>query len=96
MKNIDEIKNILQGHKKEIQDNYGVIILGIFGSYARNEADEDSNIDILIDLEKPLGFKYFELWEYLEKLLNCKVDLVRAKLVHERLKESIFDELVSI
>ena len=51
---------------------------------------------ILIEIERPIGLKYFELWDYIEKLLSCEVDLVRAKLLREEIREGILKEVVSI
>ena len=96
MKTIKEIKQILSAHKEEIRERYGVIIIGIFGSYARNEQNKRSDVDILIEIEKPIGLKFFELWDYIEKLLGCEVDLVRAKLLREELEDVILSEVVSL
>lgn len=96
MKELKEVKSILTKHKEEIRKKYGVIIIGIFGSYAKGVQREVSDIDILIELERPIGLKFFELWENLEKLLGCKVDLVRAKLLREEIKQYVLRELVAI
>ncbi|MCD6239884.1 MAG: nucleotidyltransferase family protein [Thermotogae bacterium] len=96
MKTVKEIKQILSAHKEEIRERYGVIIIGIFGSYARNEQNKRSDVDILIEIEKPIGLKFFELWDYIEKLLGCEVDLVRAKLLREELEDVILSEVVSL
>jgi len=96
MKSLEEIKKILSEHKEEIRRKYGVVILGIFGSYARGEQKKNSDVDILIEIEKPIGLKFFELWEELEKLLNCEVDLVREKLLREEIKSDVFKEVVRI
>ncbi|MEM3393913.1 MAG: nucleotidyltransferase family protein [Candidatus Methanomethylicia archaeon] len=96
MSNIEEIKRILADYKENIREKYGVIIIGIFGSYVRGEEKETSDIDILIEIEKPIGLKFFELWDGLEKLLNCKVDLVRAKLLREEIKDDILKEVIYI
>uniref|UniRef100_A0A7C2Z2I3 Nucleotidyltransferase n=1 Tax=Hydrogenobacter sp. TaxID=2152829 RepID=A0A7C2Z2I3_9AQUI len=96
MSKIEEIKKILIERKEEIREKYGVIILGVFGSYARGEEKETSDIDILVEIEKPIGLKFFELWDWLEKLLNCKVDLVRAKLLREEIKDDIIKQVVYI
>lgn len=93
---IDEIKRVISKYKEEIRKKYGVIIIGIFGSYARNEQNEASDIDILIELEKPIGLKFFELWDELEILLGCEVDLVRAKLLREEIRDEILKEVVEI
>lgn len=96
MKNFDEIKKILKDQKSEIRKKYGVLIIGIFGSYTRNIQNKASDIDILIEVETPIGLKFFELWDYLEKLLDCKVDLVRANLLRKEIKEEILKEVISV
>ncbi|KUK23762.1 MAG: DNA polymerase beta domain protein region [Thermotoga petrophila] len=93
MKSLEEIKEILSEHKEEIREKYGVVILGVFGSYARGEQKETSDVDILIEIERPIGLKFFELWDELEKLLGCEVDLVREKLLREEIKSDILKEV---
>ena len=84
MRNIEEIKNILKAHKEEIKERYGVVILGIFGSYARKEQKETSDIDILVDIERPIGLKFFELWNEIEKMLACNVDLITTRAAKQK------------
>jgi len=93
MKSIEEIKKILREHKEEIREKYGVVILGVFGSYARGEQKETSDVDILIEIERPIGLKFFELWDELEKMLGCEVDLVREKLIREEIRHDILKEV---
>jgi len=69
-------KTILKEHKEEIRENYGVVIVGVFGSVARSEESLDSDVDILVNIENPFGLKFFELWNYLETFLERKVDLL--------------------
>jgi len=80
----------------EVKNKNCVIIIGVFGSYARGRQNKMGDIDILIEVEKPIGLKYFELWDYIEKLLSCEVYLVRAKLLREEIREGILKEVVSI
>lgn len=96
MRTIKEIKRILAEHKEEIRKRYGVIILGIFGSYARGEENKTSDVDILVELERPIGLKFFELWDNLENLLGCDVDLVRAKLLRDEISDDVLKEFVEI
>ncbi|MGC8815870.1 MAG: nucleotidyltransferase family protein [bacterium] len=96
MKTIDEIKGILSEHKEEIRQKYGVRVIGIFGSYARGEQKETSDIHILVELEKPIGLKFFELWDYIEELLGCEVDLVRQKILREEIRDDILKEIALI
>lgn len=98
MKTLKEIKNILASHEEKIRKKYGVVILGIFGSYARGEQDELSDIDILVELKKPIGLKFFELWDELENLLGIKVDLLTIKAVKQKPKlwESIKKDIIYV
>jgi len=69
---LEHIKKILKEHKEEIKEKYEVIIVGVFGSIARSEESLDSDVDILVNIEKPNGLKFFELWDYLETILERK------------------------
>ena len=55
---------------------YGVKRVGVFGSYAKGLPDETSDVDIIVEFEHPIGFKFIELVEYLEHLLGKKVDVL--------------------
>ncbi|HHN65692.1 MAG TPA: nucleotidyltransferase [Nitrospirae bacterium] len=98
MKTLKDIKRILSEHKEEIREKYGVVILGVFGSYAREEQSKVSDVDILVEIERPIGLKFFELWDNLENLLNVKVDLLTVKAVKQKhlLWESIKEDLVYV
>ena len=98
MKNLAKVKEILSKHKENLHKKYGVVIVGIFGSYARDEQTEESDVDILVKLERPLGFKFFELWDELEEVLSVKVDLLTLNSVKrkKRLWENIKEDLVSV
>jgi Predicted nucleotidyltransferases len=76
MKTIQEIQRILKEHKEEIREKYGVVIVGVFGSNARGEQKESNNVDIIVELERSIGLKFYELWDYLENLLGIKVDVL--------------------
>uniref|UniRef100_A0A7C4U2L3 Nucleotidyltransferase n=1 Tax=Caldisericum exile TaxID=693075 RepID=A0A7C4U2L3_9BACT len=98
MKTFEEIKRILGEHKEEIRERYGVVIVGIFGSYTRDDQKETSDVDILVELEKPIGLKFFELWDYLERILETKVDLLTSNALKQKplLLESIKEGLVYV
>jgi len=76
MKTLREIKETLREHKKYLKEKFGVKEIGIFGSYIRNEQTEVSDVDILVDFERPVGWEIVDLRDYLEKILGVKVDLV--------------------
>jgi len=96
MPNLEEIKRILAEHKEKIREKYGVRIIGIFGSYTRGEQTELSDIDILVELEKPIGLKFFELYDYFENILKIKVDILTFESLKQKplLLESVKEDLV--
>jgi len=98
MNNLEHIKKILKEHKEEIREKYEVVIVGVFGSVARSEESLDSDVDILVNIEKPIGLKFFELWDYLETILERKVDLLTMQAVNKKpiLKESIEKDLINV
>ena len=61
-----------------LHEHFGIERVALFGSFARNEADDVSDIDIVVTLSKPLGFAFIRLAEYLEEKLGRKVDLITA------------------
>jgi predicted nucleotidyltransferase len=84
MKTLEEIKRILAEHKSEIRKKYGVVIVGFFGSYARGEQNETSDVDIIVELERPIGLKFYELCDYLENILGIKVDVLTLSALKQK------------
>ncbi len=85
----EAIQRISQA-KPLLQKEFGVREIGIYGSFARNEQSESSDIDIMIVLERPEYDFYAGALIYLEKLLGIRVDLVRK---HGRMNESFLDRI---
>ncbi len=78
MKSLSEIKSIIRQHKSELAEKYGVAEIGVFGSVVRDEARDDSDLDILVEFDRPVGLlKFMDLEFYLEECLDVsRVDLV--------------------
>jgi len=82
-------------HKaEELKQNFSVRSIGLFGSLVRNEANRESDIDILVDLREPTFDHYMDLKFYLEKLFGKPVDLVTADTLKPRLKPIIEREVI--
>ena len=99
MKTVAELKPILQAQKPYLAEKYGVTEIGIFGSYVRGEQRLDSDLDILIELERPprislIGLVELEL--YLSELLGVKVDLAIKKNLKPRIGKHILQEVVAL
>jgi predicted nucleotidyltransferase len=88
-----ELISKLQGIKTHLKDEYAVSRIGLFGSYADEEANETSDIDLLVELERPIGWKFFSLEIYLEKLIGKKIDLVTKAALKEQLKDNILNQV---
>ena len=89
MKSQAEISQQLKEIKPYLRQKFSVNKIGYFGSYARNTHTENSDLDILVELEKPLGWEFFDLQEYLENTLKIKVDLTTVNGLKQQLKEVI-------
>ena len=92
----DKIKTLLTPHREHL-NRLGTRHLAIFGSTARNEATQTSDIDILVDFDAKKGlFVFVDLKSYLEEILKCEVDLVSKRALHPALKKSILSEAKQI
>ena len=98
MKTIDEIKSIIEQHRLELAEKYGVAEIGIFGSVVRGEARDDSDVDILVEFNRPVGFfGFMDLEFFLEELLDVKkIDLVTRGALKPRIGRQILSEVVMI
>jgi predicted nucleotidyltransferase len=97
MKNIEEIKKILNKNKIQFQKSFKVKEIGIFGSYTKDEQTKKSDLDILVEFESPIDFfDYMELEEYLTDLLGIKVDLVMKKALKPNIGRNILKEVIYV
>ncbi len=77
MRDYSQLQKVLSRQLNNLNANFGVADIGIFGSYARGEQRADSDLDILVNFSKPIGFvSFMQLEEHLEQLLGVKIDLV--------------------
>jgi uncharacterized protein len=88
-----EILSKLTELKPILYKDYAVKEIGLFGSYSDNSNTEESDIDILIELEKPIGWKFFTLELFLENVFNKKIDLVTKNALKEQIKDQILKQV---
>jgi predicted nucleotidyltransferase len=89
----EHVEKILKDQKDFLIQKYFVSKIGLFGSYAREEQTETSDIDILVEFTRPVGFEFIELKDYLESLFNKSVDLVTANALKPYMKQEILSEV---
>jgi predicted nucleotidyltransferase len=93
MKSAEEIRAILKECLPEITKEYGVSSIGVFGSYARGEASPQSDIDIIVEFNRPIGWELVDLADFLESRLHHKVDLVIRRSLHPLIRDTILAEV---
>lgn len=71
-----EIINKLQEEYLYLKNEYGIKKIGIFGSYGKGNPTANSDIDLIVEFERPIGFQFIEFVEYLENLFGKKVDVL--------------------
>ena len=85
--NKDSILHTLAEHNQQLV-GYGVLQIGLFGSFVRNQGTENSDIDLLVELDysQPIGLEFIQMQLDLQNLLSKKVDLVSARGLSKYLK----------
>lgn len=96
----EKIVRLLQEKHTYLASEFGVGKIGLFGSYIKGQPNETSDIDIVVEFERPVGFGFFELVEYLENLLGRKVDVLTPAGIQsirlERVAKSIAESIVYV
>ena len=96
MKSLNEIKKLLEENKAKLKERYNIKNIGLFGSIVRGDATEVSDVDILVEFEKPIGLDFVLLGDELEEILGVKVDLVTPNAIKPRMFEHIKQDLLYI
>lgn len=92
--NLKDVIGRLRGHREELEQ-LGVQSLAVFGSVARGDDDDDSDVDLLVEFSRPIGFfGFFDVKERLAQILGRQVDLVTRDAVKPALRERILREAV--
>ena len=91
------VLHALKEHKPTLAERFGVTDLALFGSFARNQETEESDLDILVNFDGPATSKaFFGVQFYIEDLLGCRVDLVTQKALRAELRPQIEREAVHV
>ena len=92
-----EVLDILRTHKPTLAERFGVTELALFGSFARDEATDKSDIEILVRYDGPATSRsYFGLQFYIEDLLGRRVDLVTQKALRSEFRPYVEREAVNV
>ena len=96
MKTTKEILQLLQQQKSELVQIYGVKRLALFGSYARGDQREDSDVDIIVEVDPSIGLRFVELAEQIQKLLGVRTEVISSRAIKPRHWQVIQGELIDV
>jgi len=96
MKTKEEVLKILQQEKPDLVRRYGVKRLALFGSYARDDQGEDSDVDILVEVDPSIGLGFVELAERIEGALGVRAEVVSRRAIKPRYWEVIKEDLIDV
>lgn len=96
MEQLSEIKHVLAQLKPELSKRFHVQTLGLFGSVVRDDFSPSSDIDIIVDFDRPVGIEFIDLARYIEQRLQKKVDLVSRRGVKDKYFKAIEREIVYV
>ena len=97
MTDIDKATKLLKEHKARLEEEYGLLEIGFFGSYVEGRQTEESDLDILVEFRKTIDlFSFVRLKNYLSDLLGTKVDLVMKKALKPKIGERILSQVIYI
>ena len=82
-----DILQILEKESPYLQEQYGIARIALYGSFAQDTATETSDVDLLVELSRPLGFEFVSLAEHIESILGRKVDLSTFETLRQSLKD---------
>jgi len=85
--------NKLNDLKPILYKDYSVQRIGLFGSFSDDSYTDESDIDLLVEFEKPIGWRYFSLEIYLENIFKRKIDLVTRNALKEQIKDRILKQV---
>lgn len=91
-----DIFKILEQNKSLLFSRYPIKSLGLFGSAVRDDFNETSDIDILVDFNRPVGIEFIDLADTLEKILNQKIDLVSRNGIKPKYFKEIEKDLMYV
>jgi len=92
----ETILSKLRASRPDLERDYPIHRLALFGSFARGEATEDSDVDVLVEVEPSIGLRFITLAEQLETLLGRQVDLVSRRAIKPAMWNLIEPELIDV
>lgn len=93
METPQEIENKIKAVKPYLENEFGIEQIGYFGSFANGDYRDDSDLDVLVSFKAKIGWKFFDLKDYLESAIGRKVDLVTERSLKKQWKQAILQQV---
>ena len=93
MNYLAQIKNELEKMKPELSEKFFVSEIGLFGSITRDDFTPNSDVDIIVDFNKPIGIEFIDLADFIESRLHRRIDLISKKALRKYFYLSIDKEI---
>jgi uncharacterized protein len=96
MYTLQNILQILRRHQPELQRKYPISRLGVFGSYARGEATEKSDIDIVVEINGSMGLNFIAMADEIEELFGIKTDVISKRAIKPKYLPFVEKDIVYV
>jgi predicted nucleotidyltransferase len=96
VRDLGEIAARIRENGDDLSSRYTITRVGVFGSFAAGEQTADSDVDLLVDLREPGGFRFIEAADFMEEILGREVDFCQPQNLRERLRERVLKDVVYV
>ena len=96
VKSTQDVLDVLRAARPLLAREFGITRLALFGSYARGEQREDSDVDVLVEVDPSIGLRFVDLAERIEGLLGVRSDVVSRRAIAPRHWVRIEKDLVDV
>ncbi len=96
MKSLQEIQNTLIRNKRHLFSKYPIKSMAIFGSFARKQHNNESDLDLIVEFHGKIGIQFIDLADEIENIIGFKVDLVSRKGIKDKYYKSISADLIYV
>ena len=96
MKSLIEIQSTLEEYKPMLYEKYSIKSMAIFGSYARKEQNDQSDLDLIVEFKDKIGIRFIDLADDIERIIGVKVDLVSKGGIKEKYLQAIQSDIIYI
>lgn len=92
--NKEQILELITEQRDHLSQEFGVSSLGLFGSFAKDQAHANSDVDLVVEFSRPIGLRFIELADYLENLLGRKVDILTPEGIRDIRQPAIANSII--